>query len=224
MIQEYFHEDHSNQPRHVIILSEDYPTNDFEMLQKDQKYNYIYDNIYRYKNKVFYIEGKLREEYTMQRCKMHEAVAVFILPNKNAMNKPEEDTETVLTLFYIKKYLASSKSDSEENGRKTKICIQLLQNDLINHVKLNMTSQDKLIMIGNIWYYILLYIYALFELLYMMYYALCNLSSPYIHPHTYWYYYHNPFRRNETDDVRQIVSLPGTHRHVLEPRLFVRRK
>jgi hypothetical protein len=61
----------------------------------------------RYKNRVFYIEGKLREDYTMLRCKMHEAVAVFILPNKNAMNKPEEDTESVLTLFYIKKYLAS---------------------------------------------------------------------------------------------------------------------
>lgn len=81
----------------------------------------------------------------MQRCKMHQASAVYILPNKNAMHKREEDTESVMTLFYIKKYLASN---SEQHRPRTKICIQLLQNDLVNHVKLDISGRDKLIMIG----------------------------------------------------------------------------
>ena len=99
MIQEYFHDDHSKSPRQIVILSSMNPSNDFEMLLKNPKY----------KNRLFYIEGKIREEYSMIRSKMHEAEAIFLIPDKNTKNQLTEDTDTVLTLFAIKKYLASKK-------------------------------------------------------------------------------------------------------------------
>ena len=37
MIEEFFHEDHSKNPRHVVLLSDKYASNDFEMMLKNNK-------------------------------------------------------------------------------------------------------------------------------------------------------------------------------------------
>lgn len=97
MIEEFFHEDHLSSLRHVVLLSDLPPSNDFEILLKYPKY----------KNKLFYFTGKLRDEYSMFRCKMQEAEAIFLIPDKNARDQLEEDTQTVMTLFAIKKFLGS---------------------------------------------------------------------------------------------------------------------
>ena len=56
---------------------------------------------------MFYIQGKMHEEFSMMRCKMHKAEAIFLIPDKNAKNQSDQDTQTVLSLFSIKRFLAS---------------------------------------------------------------------------------------------------------------------
>ena len=107
-LEEFFHEDHGNAPKHCVILGVNRPDSDLESVIRKPKYD----------KKVFFIQGNPLDEQSLIRAQAGSSRAIVVMANKYANEPDEEDSRTILIAIFIKKYLKGLKVNS-------RLCMQL---------------------------------------------------------------------------------------------------
>ena len=126
--QEFFHEDHGDQPRHAVILLPHRPDPHMENMIR----------IPSIASNVFYIQGNPLEEKDLKRCQIEKAKAVIILCNKQSGDASEEDAKTILRSMVIKKYLKLHNATSY-----VRLCMEILRPEGKTHYYLSLNKQTK---------------------------------------------------------------------------------
>lgn len=126
--QEFFHEDHGDQPRHAVILLPYRPDPHMENLIR----------IPSIASNVFYIQGDPLQEKDLKRCQVEKAKAVIILCNKQSGDASEEDAKTILRSMVIKKYLKLHNATNV-----VRLCMEILRPEGKTHYYLSLNRQTK---------------------------------------------------------------------------------
>lgn len=116
---ELFHEDHSNEDIHAVILLSEPPNRDMLVILNDPKFSLS----------LTYLQGSALVEKDLSRSLADEALAVFIMCHKFSGVPDEEDAKTILQQFSIRRYIVT------RNPRmKTFFCIQLVRPENRRHL------------------------------------------------------------------------------------------
>ena len=94
-LDEYFHEDHGEYPRHCVLMMPSRPDPATELILIKPSYSTI----------LFYIEGNSLDHVDLSRCLVERANAVIILSDKFSFDAEHEDTHTILEAMIIKDYI-----------------------------------------------------------------------------------------------------------------------
>ena len=172
--KEYFHKDHGESYRHIVILMNKYPNKKFEHFL-NQKNNSKF---------IIYLQGDPMNKEDLLRANILNAKSCIIFTNKNSLDQYSGDNQALLLAIFIKKlyyhtiienYFKDNKLDlnknSEKNNLKDKInnifkkdknsyfriCLQINRPESCNfyystlqkHYQNNMTS-DKILVIESL--------------------------------------------------------------------------
>ena len=110
LAQEYFHPDHGENEKHLLILLPRPPDSDMKQLMK------------LYKNKLFYFEGDCFNLNDLERVMFRKAKMIILLANKQTDNDTEEDDKTIIRAMNIKKhFMALEQKDNIERKKLAKL-------------------------------------------------------------------------------------------------------
>ena len=107
LAQEYFHPDHGENEKHLLILLPRPPDSDMKQLMK------------LYKNKLFYFEGDCFNLNDLERVMFRKAKMIILLANKQTDNDTEEDDKTIIRAMNIKKHFMAL--EQKENIERKKL-------------------------------------------------------------------------------------------------------
>ena len=129
LAQEYFHPDHGENEKHLLVLLPRPPDSDIKQLMK------------LYKNKLFYFEGDCFNLNDLERVMFRKAKMIILLANKQTDNDTEEDDKTIIRAMNIKKhFMALEQKESIERKKLAKLF------HLNNKEKVPDNKDNKLIM------------------------------------------------------------------------------
>ena len=128
LAQEYFHPDHGENEKHLLILLPRPPDSDMKQLMK------------LYKNKLFYFEGDCFNLNDLERVMFRKAKMIILLANKQTDNDTEEDDKTIIRAMNIKKHFMAL--EQKENIERKKLA-KLFN---MNKEKIPDNKDNKLIM------------------------------------------------------------------------------
>ena len=145
LLQEYFHPDHGENEKHLLILLPHPPDSEMKQLLK------------QYQNKLFYFEGDCLKLNDLERLMFHKSKMIILLANKQTDNDTEEDGKTEIRALTIKKYYTAlerkenldninnnkKKNEGEFNEQFNKLIIQLLKPESEQHLKSNILINNK---------------------------------------------------------------------------------
>ena len=97
---ELFHEDHEDEEIHAVVMSANAPTSDMMTILRDPVFSL----------RVTFLEGTALSERDLQRARVREAEAIFIMCNKFALEPDIEDAKTILQQFFLKQYVMRNHS------------------------------------------------------------------------------------------------------------------
>ena len=146
LLQEYFHPDHGENEKHLLILLPHPPDSDMKQLLK------------LYKNKLFYFEGDCFNLNDLERVMFRKTKMIILLANKQTDNDTEEDDKTIIRAMTIKKHFMAleqkenmeriklgkpinnkDKTDYKEN----KLIMQLIKPESEHHFESNIFTNNK---------------------------------------------------------------------------------
>jgi hypothetical protein len=125
---ELFHEDHENRNLYVVILCPSPPTNEIKAMLKDPLLQMS----------MIYLQGTSLNDDDLERAKADRATAVFILTNKFSATPDEEDSQTILQQFSIKRY-----NQYSMQAQAPLYCIQLIRPENKRHLAIKDTKHDE---------------------------------------------------------------------------------
>jgi hypothetical protein len=94
-LEEYFHPDHGEYPRHCVLMMPSRPDPATEIILGKANFS----------TTLFYIEGNSLDHIDLSRCLVEKAKAVIILSDKFSFDAEHEDTHTILEAMIIKDYI-----------------------------------------------------------------------------------------------------------------------
>lgn len=131
--EELFHEDHENLNLHAVVLCEEAPNSEMDMLLRDPMYSM----------NITYLEGTALSEVDLKRAYSFAAVSIFIMTNKFSNDPDEEDAKTILQQFSIKQYVA--RTITHEKQPRPLLCIQLIRPENRRHLVQPANRDDDLV-------------------------------------------------------------------------------
>ena len=167
--EEYFHSDHGQFYRHIVILMNEYPSKAFEYFLLENDNNKF----------IYYLQGDPMKSENLLRADILKAKACIIFCDKNASDLSSEDQQEIFLALYVKKFyyvttldnmiseakkeLKIMNSSSQLNpknllkGNNFKIILQLNKTEsptyyygaLQNNYKKNL-AKDQLLIIENL--------------------------------------------------------------------------
>jgi hypothetical protein len=130
-LEEYFHEDHGEYPRHCVLMMPTRPDQATEIILMRPNFA----------TTLFYIEGSSLDPIDLGRCFVERANAVIILSDKFSFDAEHEDTHTILEAMIIKDYI-QKKEISKFEQCNTFVCMQLLRPESIIHYELSLNKEE----------------------------------------------------------------------------------
>ena len=130
-LEEYFHPDHGDHPRHCVLMMAARPDPATEIIL--MKPNFV--------TTLFYIEGNSLDHTDLGRCLVERADAVIILSDKFSFDAEHEDTHTILEAMIIKDYIQKKEITRNEDF-DTFVCMQLLRPESIIHYELSLSKEE----------------------------------------------------------------------------------
>ena len=148
LLQEYFHPDHGENEKHLLILLPHPPDADMKQLLK------------LYKNRLFYFEGNCFNLNDLERVMFRKTKMIILLANKQTDNDTEEDDKTIIRAMTIKKHfmaleqkenmerikLAKFHIHLKEKGpenKENKLIMQLIKPESEHHFESNIFTNNK---------------------------------------------------------------------------------
>ena len=147
LLQEYFHPDHGENEKHLLILLPHPPDADMKQLLK------------LYKNKLFYFEGDCFNLNDLERVMFRKTKMIILLANKQTDNDTEEDDKTIIRAMTIKKhFMALEQKESMERrklgkfnlikekvpeNKENKLIMQLIKPESEHHFESNIFTNNK---------------------------------------------------------------------------------
>ena len=145
LLQDYFHPDHGEDEKHLLILLPYPPDSEMKQLLK------------QYQNKLFYFEGDCLKLNDLERVMFHKSKMIILFSDKQAANDSEEDEKTEIRALTIKKYYKSFKrkinfhnknnNKKKNEGEFNELIIQLLKSESEQHLKSNILITNKDLMV-----------------------------------------------------------------------------
>ena len=109
--EEYFHSDHGQFYRHLVILMNEYPSKAFEyFLLENDNTKFIY-----------YLQGDPMKSENLLRADILKAKACIIFCDKNAFDLSSEDQQEIFLALYIKKFYYVTTLENKINETKKDI-------------------------------------------------------------------------------------------------------
>ena len=148
LLQEYFHPDHGENEKHLLILLPHPPDADMKQLLK------------LYKNKLFYFEGDCFNLNDLERVMFRKTKMIILLANKQTDNDTEEDDKTIIRAMTIKKHFMALEQKENQEKRKLakfhiilkdkgsenkeiKLIMQLIKPESEHHFESNIFTNNK---------------------------------------------------------------------------------
>ena len=145
LLQEYFHEDHGKNLKHLLILLPHPPDSDMEQLLKI------------YKNRLFYFEGDCLNLNDLERVMFRKSKMIILLANKQTDNDTEEDDKTIIRAMNIKKFFMQKENidklklnlnkllhkNKKIENNENKLILQLIKPESEHNFKSNIFTNDK---------------------------------------------------------------------------------
>ena len=148
LLQEYFHPDHGENEKHLLILLPRPPDSDMKQLLK------------LYKNKLFYFEGDCFNLNDLERVMFRKTKMIILLANKQTDNDTEEDDKTIIRAMTIKKhFMALEQKENQEkrklgkflinfkdkipDNKEIKVIMQLIKPESEHHFESNIFTNNK---------------------------------------------------------------------------------
>jgi hypothetical protein len=138
---ELFHEDHDTSDIDAVLLNPhppDYQT--IELLSHHAHYN------------VYYLQGSALKEEDLNRAQADRAIAIIILTNKFTAHADEEDSETIMHQFSIKRFISQSNPLYQEYPPL--FCTQLIRPENERHLfgadDINRAETDVVVCLNQI--------------------------------------------------------------------------
>ena len=92
--EEYFHSDHGQFYRHIVILMNEYPSKAFEYFLLENDNNKF----------IYYLQGDPMKSENLLRADILKAKACIIFCDKNASDLSSEDQQEIFLALYVKKF------------------------------------------------------------------------------------------------------------------------
>ena len=92
--EEYFHSDHGQFYRHIVILMNEYPSKAFEYFLLENDNNKF----------IYYLQGDPMKNENLLRADILKAKACIIFCDKNASDLSSEDQQEIFLALYVKKF------------------------------------------------------------------------------------------------------------------------
>ena len=125
--EEYFHSDHGQFYRHLVILMNEYPSKAFEyFLLENDNTKFIY-----------YLQGDPMKSENLLRADILKAKACIIFCDKNAFDLSSEDQQEIFLALYIKKFYYVTTLENKINETKKDIINSVSQLNPKNLLKGN---------------------------------------------------------------------------------------
>ena len=145
LAQEYFHPDHGESEKHLLVLLPRSPDSDMKQLMK------------LYNNKLFYFEGDCFNLNDLERVMFRKSKMIILLANKQTDNDNEEDDKTIIRAMTIKKhFMALEQKEQKENmankfnfkeklpdNKDNKLIMQLIKPESEYHFESNIFTNNK---------------------------------------------------------------------------------
>ena len=110
--EEYFHKDHGKFYRHIVLLTNNYPSRQLKAFLNEKENNKF----------IIYLQGDPMKNYDLVRTDILKAKSCIIFSNKNTKDPFSEDQRALLLAIFIKKfyYLSSFENALNENNKNNK--------------------------------------------------------------------------------------------------------
>ena len=111
--EEYFHSDHGQFYRHIVILMNEYPSKAFEYFLLENDNNKF----------IYYLQGDPMKSENLLRADILKAKACIIFCDKNASDLSSEDQQEIFLALYVKKFYYVTTLDNmiSEDKKELKI-------------------------------------------------------------------------------------------------------